>query len=212
VSILLRLFVASAVRVQQWRVSQVDVHSKDRQFVEGLHINRGDCEALQGHIIAAIPQLVTRFRGDEDSVEQLIDLLGCCDVPFSSGSGGSSKIMQSLVKVATDMFDNCQQEQALTRLAGVFRSWLLASADVSSVKGKPKASSSHVRSVVSKLITGVFDKWSSSVAGVVKEVGAWQSGGASVASSASATNKKKRESAGSAGGSGSQQNVRNISS
>lgn len=208
VAILLRLFVASAMRVQQWHISQFEDSRKKNPLVEGLHINRGDWESLQDHILSSIPQLLTRFRGEDECIEQLIDLLGCCEPP----SGAGSKVMQSLVKVATDMFENCQQEQALSRLAGVFRNWLMTAEYVhdsrkrSTGKGATKPAYGFVKGVIGKLLSGVFDKWKTGINALIKESEALQSG--STGSSMGGGSSKKKRDSKSMGSTEAQQNVR----
>lgn len=149
-SILLRIFVASAVNLRDWyylmRASQLEEVDgmKGKNTKKGQNGNNGNgnngngirgyahrldgkdqtkaeqWEALNDHLLRELPSLLTRFRDDKMNLSVLVNVLSCCDISVSS------KACKGLLKSTVDFFELSSEERVVEALCGALREWTVS--------------------------------------------------------------------------------------
>ena len=134
-SILLRIFVASALKLRDWYVQVKAAQNDEVDGMKGGKQRRGSfanrldsddqqkalqLESLNEHLLRDLPTLLTRFRDDPANLSVLVSLLGCCDVTVSN------KALKSLLKSVADFFSLSSDENVICSLCTSLRGWTMA--------------------------------------------------------------------------------------
>ena len=152
-SILLRMFVSSAMNLKMWyqniisnQLEEIDQMKggKERQTssskkLKNIDYNKAEeWESLNEHLLLGLPSLLKRFSDDKDNLSVLVRLLTCCDISLSN------KALKSLLKSITDFFDICSDDDVIDSLCKALREWTLGGG---SAKGKTDIRHSLIRSL-----------------------------------------------------------------
>jgi len=113
VSMLLRLFVASALSLKREKMKEEDLHKRRDQ-----NLLDSDWNSLQGVLSASLPSLLTRFRGEDSELETLVDLLECYDTSAADG-----KRLQLLLRSCVEIMDAASSEAVLVKIGGAMKGW-----------------------------------------------------------------------------------------
>jgi cohesin complex subunit SA-1/2 len=131
-SVLLRIFVASAIELKKWNT---DIKALQLDDVKGMRKGKGNrgsfthrldaddqlkaehWESLNEHLLSDLPKLLVRFRDDQANLEVLVTLLSCCDVSLST------KALKALLKGVNDLFENSNNEEVIVDLCSALRKW-----------------------------------------------------------------------------------------
>ena len=140
-SILLRIFVSSAMTLKEWyqitvlnQTEEIDEMKGGKQrksFSKKLNDIDQDkseeWESLNEHLLQSLPTLLKRFSDDKNNLSVLVRVLTCCNISLSN------KALKGLLKSISDFFDSCSDDDVIDSLCKALREWTLGGG---SAKGK----------------------------------------------------------------------------
>lgn len=146
ISILLHMLVRAAVKVTSQKMS-LETGDADSHIAKSEGLVNSRWESLNNVLQMKLPQLLTRFKDDQENLSALCELLSCCDMHATAKS--NVQLLQGL----QDLYFTFGNEVLLTNIAKAFKRW-----------GKSKLSSSvdlTLRQLFESLFASILESFSS---------------------------------------------------